>query len=207
MRIRRVLFASVVFALAIARGMAGAEGADAGLAAGLDAFNQGNFTLALQQWRQMADAGNLRAQVWVGHMYYGGYGVDRDLGEAIRWYRLASEKGDPAAEVSLGSMYYHGLGVSENLAEAFRWYRLAADQGNADAQYNLGIMYREGQGTSPDLVQAYLWSTLAATQGRPDGRAEAERVAEKMTPSQIAEAEVLLKNYKPIPPAVALAER
>ena len=97
-----------------------------------------------------------------------------------------------------------GQGVPQSYAEAMKWYRLAAEQGHAWAQFRLGMMYREGRGAPPDFVQAYMWLNLAASQfptSQTDNRDSAiknrDRAASKLTPAQIAEAQMLAREWKP----------
>ena len=115
----------------------------------------------------------------------------------------AAEQGD-RGQFSLG--IYKGRGVPQDYAAAVSWFRKAADQGYATAQYNLGIMYDPGQGVPQDYVQAYMWFNLAARATmRPTRRAaidavrNRDRVAAKMTPAQIAEAQKLAREWKPKP--------
>ncbi len=78
-----------------------------------------------------------------------------------------------------------------------RLFRLAADQGHAKAQYSLGAMYALGQGVPQDFVQAHMWSNLAAAQGDEPARKLRDKLAKKMTPAQIAEAQRLAREWTP----------
>ena len=84
-------------------------------------------------------------------------------------------------------------GVPQDAAEAVQWYRLAAEQGLADAQYNLGVMYANGEGVPQDNVEAHMWLNLAASQFTGEQRertvAARDRVAERMTPADLSEAQ------------------
>jgi TPR repeat protein len=70
----------------------------------------------------------------------------------------------------------------------------------------LAEMYDRGQGVPQDYVQAHLWLNLAAAHS---ATAESEvreiavkyrdRIAAKMTPAQIAEAQKLAREWKPTP--------
>ncbi len=82
-------------------------------------------------------------------------------------------------------------------AEAVKYYRLAAEQGNENAQNNLGGMYEKGQGVPQDYVEAHKWLNLAGAKGLEVAIANRERVARKMTPAQIAEAQRLAREWKP----------
>ncbi len=80
--------------------------------------------------------------------------------------------------------------------EAARWYRRAAEQGHAGGQLSLGNMYKRGQGVPQDNVQAYKWLDLAGSR-IVSAFLNRDRVAAKMTPAQIAEAQKLAREWKP----------
>ncbi len=160
------------------------------------AYQRGDYATALRLWHLLAEQGDADAQFHLGVMYQRGQGVLRNDAEAIKWYRKAAEQDDAVAQFNLGFMY--AKGVSPNYAEAALWYRLAADHGLGGAQFNLGMTYAEGQGVSQDYVQAHMWLDLAASQlpalatNQRNSTVDArDRVASKMTPQQIVEAQEL----------------
>jgi len=57
--------------------------------------------------------------------------VNRDIHEAVRWYRTAAEKGEAKAQANLGLLYYDGNGVTSDFVQAYKWFRLSAMQGDA----------------------------------------------------------------------------
>ncbi len=75
------------------------------------------------------------------------------------------------------------------------------EQGNARAQWILGSMYRDGEGVPQDYVRAHKWINLAASRASAEKNKEdasaRDRVAEKMTPAQIAETQRLAREWKP----------
>ncbi len=119
-----------------------------------------------------------------------------DHNEAARWYRRAAEQGHADGQLKLAFMYGNGEGVPQDDAEAAKWYRLAAEQGHADGQLSLGNMYKRGQGVPQDNVQAYMWLDLAGSR-IVSAFLNRDRVAAKMTPAQIAEAQELAREWKP----------
>ncbi len=137
------------------------------------------------------------AQYNLGIMYKNGWGVTQDYGAALRWYRKAAKQDYSTAQVNLGTMYKNGWGVTQNYAAALKWFRKAANQGEALAQMKLGLMYNDGLGVTQDYVQAHMWYNLAAAQGDKDTRKFLDWIAEKMTPTQIAEAQRLAREWKP----------
>ncbi len=153
-----------------------------------------DYTEAAKLYRLAAEQGHPRAQFNLGFMYHDGRGVAQNYKEAAKWYRLAAEQGEAEAQFILGTMYGTGQGVPQDYKEAVRWYRLAADQGHPHAQFSLGTMYGKGQGVPQDYVQAH---NLAGSTGDADGVKERDGIANKMTPSQIAEAQRLAREWKP----------
>ena len=136
-----------------------------------------------------------KAQNNLGANYYHGRGVKQDYKEALKWYRLAAEQGFAAGQDNLGASYYHGHGVKQDYKKAVKWFRLAAEQGFFLAQNNLGLMYATGQGIAQDMVQAYKWFNLAAINGHPQAARNRGTAETNMTPSQIAKAQKLAKEW------------
>ncbi len=170
--------------------------------AGVAAYKLGAYATALREWRPLAEQGNAKAQYNLGLMYRKGQGVPQDDAEAVGWWRKAAEQGNAGAQNNLGVMYRNGHGVPQDDAEAVGWYRKAAEQGYATAQHNLGVMYGKGLGVPQDHVQAHMWFNIAASRFPPgEDRDKAvknhDRVAEKMTPAQISEAQKLAWEWKP----------
>jgi TPR repeat protein len=98
-------------------------------------------------------------------------------------------------------MYGNGDGVPQDDKTALKWWTLAAEQGQADAQNSLGYMYATGEGVLQDYVYAHMWWNIAASSGNKNAPENRDMVAEKMTPSQLEEAQTLArecvaKNYK-----------
>ena len=94
-------------------------------------------------------------------------------------------------------MYYRGQGVGQDRAEAVNWCRKAAEQGNVVAQKDLGMMYAIGVDVRQDFVEAHMWFDLAASQGDSNAQEKRDKLAEKMTPTQIAEAQRMAREWKP----------
>jgi TPR repeat protein len=74
----------------------------------------------------------------------------------------------------------------------------AADRGHTASQVNLGTMYDNGQGVPQDYVYAYMWLQIAAAKGDRVARKARETLTQRMTPGQIAEAQGLVRQWKPI---------
>lgn len=111
-----------------------------------------------------------------------------------------ANQGSPEAQNGLGELYAKGKGMSQDYAQARTWYEKAASQGHPMAQNNLAELYFAGLGGPQDFVRAYMWVNLAAShmQGEEKKQAEENRedVAQRMTPTQIAEAKRLSEECR-----------
>jgi hypothetical protein len=119
------------------------------------------------------------------------------------WLR-GNEAPQAKMQFCLGGMYRGGYGVRKDYQQAAYWYQKAAEQGHVVAQSNLGSMYERGEGVPQDYILAHMWFSLAATNGddaliRRNAASSSARVAAKMTPQQLAEAERLAREWKPKP--------
>ena len=98
---------------------------------GIEAYQRGDYTTALQIFRSLAETGDARGQNGFGVMSEWGQGVPQDDAAAVKWYRMAADQGFSKAQVNLGGMYVTGRGVQQDYVEAAKWYRKAAKQGHA----------------------------------------------------------------------------
>lgn len=85
-------------------------------------------------WRERAAGGDAVAQNYLGVHYQLGLGVQRDYGEAVKWYQQSAENGNPDAQRNLGTMYYQGHGVPQDNGLAYGWYYVASKNGNSKAE-------------------------------------------------------------------------
>jgi TPR repeat protein len=93
-----------------------------------------------------------RSQFIVAGAYMDGRGVDRDMEQALRWFRTSAENGHAKAAFILGFLYLEGLRIERDDAQALRWIRMAAEAGHPDALKTLEEFERS-QG-EPSLREA-----------------------------------------------------
>ena len=99
---RRILFAAAVLAVAFAAPASAGYWAD--FEAAIDAYASGAHDAARQGFTPLAEAGDDRAQYWLGMMYYEGKGVPQDDVRAYMWLGLAAEQGNRGARLSRDSV-------------------------------------------------------------------------------------------------------
>ena len=186
---------TILFSLAF--GLAITAPANASFDEGIAALETGNYTIALREFRPLAEKGNANAQLGLGLMYAEGKGVAQDYKEAVNWIRKAAMQGDVDAQYRLGAIYFNGLGVVQDHKEAVNWFRKAAMQGDVSAKYNLSFMYAQGQGVAKNYVIAYaLFNTASVTDNEAHkGRSELTKM---MTPAQIEAGQALTRRMQTV---------
>lgn len=137
--------------------------AHADVKAGVDAWQRGEFSAAIREWRPLADRGDPDAQFNMGQAYKLGRGAPADLKIAQSWYQKAAAQGHEQAQANLGLILFQ----SGSRAAAMPWIRKAADRGDARAQYVLGTALYNGDLAGKDWPRAYALMTRAAAQGLP----------------------------------------
>jgi TPR repeat protein len=117
--------------------------------------------------------------------------------EAYKVLYPMAQTGNAEAEELIGSMYALGTGVDRDDIRAFEWYLRASMRGHPGAQSGIGWYYEVGRGMpAPDLVRGYAWYTLSAIGGDPDAAISLEEIVKKMTPEEIEQSLILVKDYR-----------
>lgn len=164
-----------------------------------------DYRRAVRLFQLSADQGTVIALAQLGTLYFNGQGVPQDYAQALKYFEEAASKGDTFSTFSIGWMHLIGAGVPRDDAQAFRWLKVAAERGYGEAQQLLGLMYTDG--TMPqDIVRAHMWFNLASAAGQVDAPGYRDRLAKKMSADQIAEAQKMARQWKPLAPSQAIAK-
>jgi len=65
---------------------------------GLNAAKRGDYSIALKEWRPLAEQGHPDSQYNLGVMHANGHGVPKDYGITAKWYKLAAKQGNVDAQ-------------------------------------------------------------------------------------------------------------
>ena len=161
----------------------------AGFDEGVEAYEKGNYAIAVKEFKKAAEQGNANALFNLGLMYSKGRGVPKDDSQAFVWYTKAAEQGFAHAQYNLGIMYDDGRGVPQDDAQAFVWYTKAAEQGFASAQSNLGVIYGIGKGVPQNDKIAYILFNIAASKGDDNAVKGRDMMLEKLSSADRADAQ------------------
>jgi TPR repeat protein len=71
-----------------------------------------------------------------------------------------------------------------------------AKEGNSRAQMRLAEMYAFGQGVKQNTIQSYIWYSLAAREGSTGAVAGRDRMAARMQPAEIKQADRVVESMR-----------
>ena len=80
-------------------------------------------------WYELAESGDIKAQLIVGYCYYTGTAVTQNHRLAREWFYLAALQEDAIAQQNLQFMYERGYGGEVNKEEAEKWRWKATHEG------------------------------------------------------------------------------
>lgn len=110
------------------------------------------FGANISELKNKAEQGNAEAQYSLGVCYRCGDGVEKNLEEAIKWYKKAAEQGYARAQHNLGICYYNGDGVIQNNVKALAWVSAAYANGDNEATKAMRVIKQKM--TSTQIEQA-----------------------------------------------------
>jgi hypothetical protein len=135
--------------------------------AGIDAWQQADYSGAVAIWRPLAEKGDADAAFNLGQAYRLGKGVPMNIAVATVWFQRAAVTGHVDAETTLGLLLF-GNG---DQASGLRWLKAAAEKGEPRALLVYGTALVNGDGVGRNPVLGYAYVSRAAAQGLEPAKA------------------------------------
>lgn len=137
-----------------------------GLLEALMSLNYKQYSNALTEFQELATQGNAAALYHLGRMYQNGWGVARDIPQAVAYFRAADKAFYLPAAAQLGKILLYGApGVVANPKLAISLLKKAALAGDDDAAFELGNAAISGLGETADFNHAFGFYSIAAVKG------------------------------------------
>ena len=160
------------------------------------------YSGVLKMVESYADDGNTPAQIFLADMYNYGWGVQKNVKQAMKYYEMAGKSGDVYSQfmyidLVLGSQDYsqekkldsrkaeeffdRGIKLygEKRFNDAFELFCLSSQQGHAGAAFMIGHMFEYGQGRDKDLEAARSWYQETANRGHVGAKKVLERLTGK----------------------------
>lgn len=136
------------------------------------AYQAGNFPLAMDHYKEAAEAGDAEAQTRLALLLLGGLAGEEDSREALYWLRKAAAQNHTEAMFQIGLQQWGRNDVFLTASpgkEPAQWMEQAAARGHVQAQGWLGYFYENGYGGAlQNLKRAEEWYRKAAASGNPE---------------------------------------
>lgn len=87
----------------------------------IDKFNSGNHVNAMIDLKKVASSNDIAAQYFLAVSYENGLYYDKNVFEAIKYYKRCAERGLPDAMYRLAQCYFNGVGVPQNEVKSKEW--------------------------------------------------------------------------------------
>lgn len=160
--------------------------------AGVDAWAQGDYRKAVEEWRGPAVAGDADAQFNLAQAYKLGRGVPLDPALAESWFRKAAVQG----HVQAADNYGLALFQAGRKTEAAPWLEKSVAHGEPRAQLVLGTMLFNGDGVPRDYPRAYALMTLASQAGLQAASQTLAQMDQYITPPDRQHGVELAQQYR-----------
>ena len=105
-----------------------------------EAFQNGKYATSFQQYKALAETGDIDAANYLGIHYYLGLGTPKDYKEANDWFLISALAENADAMRNLGVMYMRGLGLAQDWARAYGWLYHAAEREPPTAKDYIGVV-------------------------------------------------------------------
>ncbi|KRX07548.1 hypothetical protein PPERSA_11097 [Pseudocohnilembus persalinus] len=128
-------------------------------------FHFHSFQQAAKHYQNQAEAGDEQAMYIYAVQLEGGYGVQQDYKEAIKWYQEAAKLGNSRAKYNLGLIYYVGRyeGIEGTKQQALEYFIEAANDEFDKACLQLGHLYLLGSNDiEQDIMESIKYYEKAA---------------------------------------------
>lgn len=123
------------------------------------------YQQALPSLVAAAEAGDAKAQYFLGLSYWNGRGVGRDWHQAAFWLAKAAQQGSAEAQFRMGMCYHNGQGgVERDRAAAIDMFRRAAASGFGMACYQMAQLCLEDN----DVAESNRYFRMALAKNVPD---------------------------------------
>ena len=117
---------------------------------GWQAYQRGDFALAVAEWWPLAKQGHALSQYNMGVIYDEGRGVEQSRAQAMEWWTMAADQGLPIAQHNLALMYIDTLDERPDIERAIQLLEKASAKGFIQSSYSLAKIYVDGVGVPKD---------------------------------------------------------
>lgn len=90
--------------------------------------------LAIQEFHENAENGDVNSQMRLATMYSTGDGVEKNHTESAKWFLKAAEQRFGVAQFHIARMFEYGEGIPQDYEQAYFWYSIEANRRDWDKE-------------------------------------------------------------------------
>ena len=131
-----------------------------GYAAGLPECDTAECQEYFKAYTILTKRGHSDAMATLGELYYAGYGTEKDLGQAFKWFRRAAKFGNTTAQYKAGIMYLQDT-EDQDIDKGITLLKRSSKIGFSPSAFVLGKIYLGNELVKQDLAEADHWLAMA----------------------------------------------
>lgn len=133
-------------------------------AAEIKACDTAECTNYFKQYKKYARVGHSQAMVTLGELYFHGYGVPKDLDNALRYFKRSAKYGRVQGMNKAGILYLTEPSLLD-IDEGLKYLKKAARKSHASSALLLGVIYYNDGFGPKDIEQADKWLAVSYKRG------------------------------------------
>ncbi len=114
-------------------------------------------------YRILTKRGHSSAMAMLGELYYAGYGTDKNLKKALKWYKRAGKYGNLDAKYKAGVLYLQDTNLKD-FDEGIEFLSYASRRHHSRSSFLLGKLYLGSEIVEQDMAKADEYLTKAYEQ-------------------------------------------
>jgi TPR repeat protein len=139
----------------------------------------------------------------IGLFYIEGFGVSKDINEAINWYKKGASQNCESCCRSLGMIFNSFDYSCKDILESVKWFKKGAELGCEYSQFEYATALLNGDGCSKNEAEAYRWFLSAKSQNELNSSKHeicVKNIADlesKLSRDEIQKAQSLASHFQP----------
>ncbi|ABV38639.1 Sel1 domain protein repeat-containing protein [Shewanella sediminis HAW-EB3] len=111
-------------------------------------------------YKILTKRGHSEAMATLGELYYAGYGTDKNIKQALKWFRRAAKFGITSAQYKAGILYLQESDY-QDIDKGLKLLKKSTKHSFSPGSFALGKIYLNGGLVTQDLTQADEWLSKA----------------------------------------------